>query len=103
MSNLLTANPMVITAAMASGYKALVASSLGTLSTLRIDKIYWENPLTAGDTVTIIDPQDSIAMLPLRCEVAGQSQVIDWSARPKLWRDFQVSQISSGTLYIYTI
>jgi tRNA A37 threonylcarbamoyladenosine synthetase subunit TsaC/SUA5/YrdC len=103
MSNSLVQNPIVISSAMTSGYKASVASSLGTLSTLRIDKIYWENPGTIGDTATIIDPQNLATMFALRCEVANQSQVIDWSARPKLWRDFQVSQISSGTLYIYTI
>lgn len=101
MANNLLQNPLVITAAMASGYKALTASTLGTLRTVRITKIYWENPASVGDTVNIEDPSSLITIANLRCDTANISQVLDWTARPLLVADFQVSQISSGTLYIY--
>jgi hypothetical protein len=67
---------------------------------LLIEKVYWKTPASQGDTVSIVDAQGNV-LLPLACEVAGQSQIIDWSARPKIWRDFQVTTLSSGTLFIF--
>ena len=102
MANTLTSNPMVITGSMASGYKAATASALGTLRTLMIEKIYWANPLTIGDQVIIGDTITGETLVALRCEVANQPQIIDWTARPKLWADFEINTFGSGTLYIYT-
>ena len=105
MANSYLQNPVIINTAMASDYKALTATvgagGLGTFSTLLIEKIYWYNPITAGDTVSITDPNTGNILLNLRCEVVDQSQVVDWTAKPKRWRNFIVGQISSGTLYIY--
>jgi hypothetical protein len=69
---------------------------------LRIEKWEWFSPATVGDQVVIIDPQDGAERLRLRCELAGQSQVIDWTSHPKLFSDFAVPQLDSGTLLIYT-
>lgn len=102
MSNNLTSNPIVITGSMASSYKASVAASLGTLFTLVVEKIYWENPATPGDQVLIGDPGSGQTLLNLRCETANQSQIVDWTANPRLWRDFEINTFNSGTLYIYT-
>lgn len=113
MANILNANPMVITGSMATAYKAAlnaitsptpegVLRGLGTLRTLIIEKIYWFNPINVGDQVTIGDPQSGETLLNLRCEVANQSQLVDWTANPKIWTDFQIDVFSSGTLYIYT-
>ena len=102
MANTLNANPMVITGSLATSYKTATASSLGTLRTLMIEKVYWENPLNVGDTITIGDPNSGQALLVLRCEVANQSQLIDWTANPKLWIDFEINAFPSGTLYLYT-
>lgn len=87
---------------MTQGYKASVASSLGSPLTLIVEKIYWFNPANIGDLVDIGDPISGLTLLNLRCEVADQSQVIDWTSNPRLWQDFEVGTISSGTLYIYT-
>lgn len=100
MPNVLTANPVVITGVQPS-YKAAVAASLGAFYNLRIEKVYWETPVTVGDTVTITDASGSQTILNLRCEVAAQSEIVDWSANPRYVADFAVPQISSGTLYIY--
>jgi hypothetical protein len=104
MANNLFANPMVITGSLATSYKAQMAGAgeIGSLFTLRIEKVYWENPGTIGDTITIGDPISGLTLLALRCEVANQSQLIDWTSNPKLWQDFEINSFPSGTLYIYT-
>jgi hypothetical protein len=106
MPNLLTQNPIEITTAMATKYKTATSTEapagLGSFTYLLIEKVYWMTPVTIGDTVSITDPDTGNVLLNLRCEVAGQSQIIDWTAKPKRWRDFIVGQISSGTLWIYT-
>lgn len=101
MANTLTTNPIILSGVQTS-YKAAVASILGTLFTLRVEKIYWFQPATVGDEALIINPQSGQTLLRLRCEVAGQSQVIDWTANPKLWQDFGVNQLDSGSIEIYT-
>jgi hypothetical protein len=100
MSNL-AANPMLINGSV-TGYKTQTAAALGTLRTLLIEKIYWENPVNIGDTVSIGDPVSGLVLLVLRCEVANQSQLIDWTTNPKLWQDFAIDSFPSGTLYLYT-
>lgn len=102
MANNLFANPMVITGSMATSYKTQVASQIGTLFTLIVEKVYWFNPATIGDVVNIGDPISGLTLLNLRCEAANQSQIIDWTANPKIWQDFEIDTFSSGTLYIYT-
>lgn len=102
MANSLNQNPIVIDTVMAQGYKAAVASSLGSLFTLKIDKVYWESPVTVGDKVTIVDPDNGNVILDLTCDVAGKSQWVDWTAHPKLVANFRVAVIGSGTLYVYT-
>lgn len=106
MANLYLQNPIVITSNMTQSYKSLsntVGSGLGSFTYLLIEKIIWESPVTVADKVLITDPDDGAVLLPLTCEVSGQSQIIDWTAKPKRWRDFEVSEINSGTLYIYTV
>jgi hypothetical protein len=102
MANNLLANPMVITSSMSQGYKAATASALGSPTLLKIEKIYWENPANSGDTISIGDPASGLILLVLRCESANQSQIVDFTANPKLWRDFEINSVPSGTLYIYT-
>lgn len=107
MANNFQTNPIVITGSMGS-YKAAIALAKGsgglgnTLTTLLVEKIYWENPITVGDGVSIGDPISGNILVVLRCEVANQSQLIDWTSNPKLWQDFSIDSFVSGTLYIYT-
>lgn len=99
MSNNLLVNPVVITATMGSSFKAsLPAVNVGVY--LRVEKIIWESPATIGDQLVIEDPQGNV-LFPATCEVAGQSQIFDWVANPKIWSDFQVTTLGSGTVYIY--
>lgn len=106
-------NPIVITGEMATSYKTQLAAaapgaginntSYGTLTTLAIKKVYWENPGAIADTVSFGDPLSGKVLLVLRCEVANQSQIIDWSASPVIWSDFEMSQTGTGTgtIYVY--
>lgn len=122
MANNILSNPMVITGSMATSYKTQLAAAVpnagiygiagkgkgvitgayGTLQTLIIEKIYWENPGTIGDSISIGDPLSGAVLLLLHCEVANQSQLIDFTSNPKLWQDFEIDAFPSGTLYIYT-
>jgi hypothetical protein len=102
MANSLASNPIIITGSLATSYKTQTAAGLGTLRTLIVEKVYWANPGTIGDTINIGDPISGLSLLALRCEVAAQSQLIDWTANPKLWQDFEISAVPSGTLYIFT-
>ena len=107
MANNYQSNPIVITGSMGS-YKAAIALAKGsgglgnTLTTLLVEKIYWENPITVGDSVSIGDPISGNVLLFLRCEVANQTQLIDCTKQPKIWQDFSIDSFVSGTLYIYT-
>ena len=103
MANILTRNPMLLTGTMSTSYKAAVATSLGTLTTLRVAQLRWFNPTLVDDQVLLTDPQDGSELLRLRCITAGQDIVVDWSARPHLWADFQAVQFDSGRLYIYIV
>ena len=102
MANVLTVNPMRLTTVMATSYKAQVAASLGALSTLRIEKIYWEKSTNTGDTLRINDPNSGTVLAEIISVQGGASYWIDWTAAPKMWADFIVSQLDSGTLFIYT-
>jgi len=101
VANNLNSNPVQVEVVMTSSYKAGTATSLGTLTSLRIEKIYWLNPTAIGDGVLVEDPANGREIARLRCEVAAQSQVLDWSANPRLVSDFIVPQIDSGRLKIY--
>jgi hypothetical protein len=107
MANVLTTNPIRIDSVMATSYKAAVALSLGTLFTLIVHQVRWLNPITGGaggtgDEVLIIDPQSGQELLRLHAVTAGAEVVADWSAQPRLWRDFQVVQLGSGRVDIFT-
>jgi hypothetical protein len=101
MANLLTNNPIRIDTAMLTSWKAQIAASNGTFYDLRIEKIEWKSPVTATTDTFSIEDQNAFNLLQGTCEVAGQSQIWDWTAKPKRWRDFTVNQISSGVLWIW--
>lgn len=102
MGNLLNQNPIMLTNTQTS-YKAAMAATLGTLFTLRIEKIVWENPGATGHVALIIDPATGNNIARLIAQGAGIPQILDWSAKPKLYSDFAVVQLDSGILQIYTV
>lgn len=101
-TNVLNSNPIVVGTVMTSSWKSNVAATLGTLFTLLVEKISWENAPASG-YVRIYDPQSGNELASLFAPGAG-NVVVDWSARPKLWQDFRVAQIDGGGLVkIYTL
>ena len=100
MSNLLV-NPIVLNAIMASGYKASTKSALGSFQYLRVEKILWETPVTPGDQMIIEDLIAGNILASLTCDTANVSQCLDWTAKPKRWADFQLTTLSSGTVFLY--
>lgn len=102
MPNLLNQNPIIITSVMASDYKSQVAAMLGTLFTLRIEKIYWENAKSVGDFFRIIDPGSGVELAATYSVAAGANYVVDFTPNPRIWQNFRVDQLDSGTLKIYT-
>lgn len=102
MANILTSNPIIITSVMSSSFKSQVAASLGTLFTLRVEKIYWENAVTTGHRAIIIDPQSGNQLASFYNVANGSDYVADYTPNPRLWADFMVNQLDSGTLKLYT-
>lgn len=102
MANSLTQNPIVIDSVMSSGYKASVAAALGSPISLLVDKINWSGVVGTTDVLSIVDPDNNNVLLEIANKVAGATWWVDWTSRPKLWRDFKVAAIGSGTLYIFT-
>lgn len=102
MANLLNQNPVVITAAMPQPYKAAVALSQGSPLTLWVEKIRWVDAANVNDELKIIDPVRGNALFDMVNPASNSTLEVDWVPRPKLWADFQVTVIGSGTLYIFT-
>lgn len=102
MPNYYNQDPVSLDTAMTGGYKAAVASTQGSFIPLRVSKIVWHNPAAAGNTFQIADPTSGTVLFEAIAAVAGQDVVLDFNANPKVVRDFQLTQISSGTLLIYT-
>jgi len=96
----LLANPIIVTGVMSQSYKQQVAASVSKFQTLKIQRVIFENPTSAGDTLQITDPTTGFVLARLVCGVAGNTVEIDWRARPRLWSDFIVSTLSSGAVII---
>jgi len=100
VANSLNTSPVVITAAQTS-YKGATLATLGALTTLRIERVYWEAPSTVGHVALITDPASGRTIVRLQCASAGAGIDQDWTANPKMVSDFAVPQIDSGNLYIH--
>jgi hypothetical protein len=99
MANNYVANPIRIDTSFQS-YKAQVAATLGTLFTLIVTKVRWVGPGAVGQLV-IDDPQggEQLAVMS-NSSAAGPDLEEDFSASPRLWRDFSVV-IPGGVLFVY--
>ena len=116
MANNYNVAPIKIDTAMTSGWRASQTLNTGTITLtspsgvvttvpaqrgLWVIKVIWENPTTVGHTFSISDPNASTTVLLAgACGVAGQDVEYDF-VNAAQWRDFKVTQISSGVLYIY--
>lgn len=100
MANIYNQNPIRIDTSFAS-FKSQAAALLGALFTLIVTKVRWVGPGATGELV-IDDPQGGEQLLVMNNSSAnGPDLVEDFSASPRLWRDFGVS-LPSGILLVYT-
>ena len=80
--------------------KAAADSSVNTGS-IRLIKVYWENPVNIGDTLVVNDGSGA-EILTLRCEVANQSQVFDFpGAGYNCVGGYKLATLASGTAKLY--
>jgi hypothetical protein len=90
-------NPVIVTSTMATSYKAqLLAAGYGAFNTCQIKKIHWVGQ-SSGSFVIENDDGSVIAA----GAYVSPDQTIDFTSSPKRVADFQVTTLSSGTLYIY--
>lgn len=116
MANNYNVQPIKLDTAMGSGWRALQTLNTGTLTLtspagvvttvpaqrgIWVTKVIWENPTSVGHTFSISDPNNSgTVLLAGACGVADQDVPYDF-VNAAQWRDFKLTQISSGVLYIY--
>ena len=105
MSNQLFQNPVKIDTAFSTPtFKGTLQTSAdagkNSQFTIQVVKSFWYNPVNIGDTFVIEDPVSSLILWQGKCEVADQAQLFDWSPRPRIFRDFIVPTLASGTLII---
>lgn len=87
---------------MTGTYKSQPAvQALGSIY-LRVQKIVWLAPSSAGTVATIVDPNSQL-LASLPCDSNGISVVLDWTPNPRRWSDFELNQLPSGTIEIYLI
>ncbi len=92
MANDFTVNPIIVDTEMVAN------ASIGR--PIRVKRIIWFNPTTAGQLFNIGDGSTAAnVLLTGRAEVNAQSQVFDLGRQ--IWKDFLVDDLDSGTLYIY--
>lgn len=97
MANSLSTRPIKVDTVMGSTFNNTVSQAPVT----QVTRVYWENPTTIGHTFQIVDGT-GVVLLEGRCEVANQSQTLS-DAFTKVWKDWQVTTLASGTLWIYTV
>jgi hypothetical protein len=101
MSNILTTNPIYLDQPLSS-YKASIASTLGMLTgPVVITKIRWISP-SAGQTLELVDPQGGAPLAMLTSVAGGGDIEEDFSASPRVVRDFGVPNVPSGKVFIFT-
>jgi hypothetical protein len=76
------------------------ADSVVTTNTTRFLKVYWENPVTSGDTLVLNDGSGN-EIVTLRCETANQSQVFDFPGSGYVAVGFKLATLASGTAKLY--
>lgn len=96
MANDLTVRPIKVDTAMGSTYNTAQGRNGVT-----VRKVRWVAPTTLAHTFNINDAagKSILAGSASAADVSG-TQNIDFDT-PVRWKDFQVSQISSGVLYIH--
>lgn len=114
MANSYNSLPIIIDTVMASGWRSLQTRNVGNLPAnaqqtsgvvtrqwgINVTAVIWTGATTAAHTFNVVDPNDGTVLL---AGVAGTTLVdaeytFDIVAP---WRDFKVTQISSGRLFFW--
>lgn len=115
LANSYNSCPIKIDTVMASGWKGLQTLNTGNLPStaqqfsgavvrqpgLRVFKVEWDGATTIGHTFSIIDPNDNTILLNGTANAASQDIQYDFTENPAHWRDFKVTTLASGILYIW--
>jgi len=109
MANFYNGSPMQLTTAMGSGWRSLQTLNTGTIPGytsvrqwgIRIIQVIWTGMTAAGHTFSIQDPLSGVILLQGQAGTTLADQLYDTSKYQANWRDFQLTQISSGTLQIW--
>ena len=100
MANDFTSLPIKVDTAMTVTYQ----NSTGCPNNLSLYplKIYWYDPAATGDTfvITAGSATTSQVLFEGRCESTSQSQYFDVASCDR-WKDFSVSTLGSGVLWLY--
>jgi hypothetical protein len=100
MSTNLNANPILVQGSI-TGYKAQTQAAQGTLRTLEIQRIRWENPGNSN-VLSIGDPVSGNILETFKSNSSGEDIEIDYIPT-RLWSDFAIDIFpGSGTLLIFT-
>lgn len=102
MANNLLVSPIRLDSVMTQGFKASTQAALGYFQYLQIKAIRWVGPATVGDTFTIEDLIAGNVLATAECGVVKQDVLFDYNTSPRRWADFQLTQISSGVVWVYT-
>ena len=110
MANSYTSQPIVIDTVMAAGWKAEQAAAATPIFAaaanavgFRVTKVLWVNPTTVSHTFVIVDSNDAtLVLLEGTCGVANEDVPYDhFDPIGAPWRDFKVTTLDSGKLYIW--
>lgn len=95
MANDLSANPLKVDSVMGSG------AGLGR--ELKVTHVVWSGLGTTAITLTVVEPTSgkTIYTRSIPAIAAGHDDVTEDFAVPLRWRDFKVTVIGGGVLYIY--
>ena len=82
--------------------KVTTADSTAVTGQVKVRKFYWKSPATIADTCVIQDGAGN-EVVTLVCEVALQSQVVDFDSPGLEFKStgIKVSTLASGNLYYY--
>lgn len=114
MATGINTNPAVIAGAMALGWRANQTLNQGNMPStaqqlsgpvarqtgVTVNQVLWTG-MSLGATFTIIDPGDSTVLLQGVAGATLGDQFYTFNESPRTWRDWQVNQLSNGTILIW--
>jgi len=73
------------------------ASSAIIQATISVQFVWWLNPTSAGDLLTIVDENDR-HVAPMRCQIDGEAVLLPVYA---VYPGLSITDMDSGTAYIF--